>query len=112
MKNDLVAMFNLAHTYCFEEQNLSKSLKLLLKVVQEDVPYSFELLCLVVLKKFQPLNEDEIKKEFDDIDKNSAESLARRVCQSINRGLDEDRLYDQLKNVNYVYYTTGADVLK
>ena len=114
-KNDPVAMFNLAHTYFFEDevkQSLLKSIKLLIGSVKEDIPHSFDLLCLVVANKFAPLNEKEIEKEFEDIDKSSGESIARRVFHEIkDNGLNKARVYQQLKDINLVYYINGVDVL-
>lgn len=114
-KNDSVAKFNLAHIYFFEDeskQNISKSLKLLVEAAKEEVPHSLDFLCLVVVNKFNPLNEKEIEKEFEDIDKNSGESLVRRVFNRIkNDGFYKDQVYRQLKDINLVYYIHGIDVL-
>lgn len=114
--NDKAAMFNLAHIYFFEDQGkqkLSKSLKLIIEAEKEEIPHAFEFLCLIVLKKFQPLNEMEIEKEFEDIDKSSGESLARRVFRNINNnGFNKEQAHDQLKNINIVYYIHGIDVME
>lgn len=114
-KNDPVSMFNLAHSYFFEDeakQSLLKSIKLLIGSVKEDIPHSLDLLCLVVANKFDPVNEKEIEKEFEDIDKSSGESIARRVFHEIkDNGFNKARAYQQLKDINLVYYITGVDVL-
>ena len=51
------------------------------------------------------MDEEEIAQEFECVDKKSGQSLAKRVINVIkNNRLNKERLYEDLKNINLVYY--------
>lgn len=100
-----VAMFNLAHIYFYEEagmSDLNEAFKLLVKSASQNVIYSFELLCLVIIKKYKSLNVQLSRFEEDSL-------LIEKVIKNIKMmKLKEpsfyNRLYDELKEINLVYY--------
>ena len=111
-KSDPVAMFNLAHIYFYKEagfDDYKETLKLLIKSLNRQISHSLLLLCLVVIKKHKSCIESQIKKEFEEIDKNSADLLACKVVEKIrkHRLIEEffyEELFDILKDINLVYY--------
>ena len=114
-ENDPAAKFNLAHIYFYEKavkQDLSKSLKLLVEAKNDGTPYSFDFLCLVVANKYELLDEEEIAQEFECVDKKSGQSLVKRVINVIkNNRLNKERLNEDLKNINLVYYIYNIENL-
>ncbi|KAK8836936.1 hypothetical protein M9Y10_036967 [Tritrichomonas musculus] len=103
-KNDAVAMFNLAHIYFYEEgvqSDLKKAMELIVKSLLSDIPHSLDLLCLIVLKKYQQFSIDDIKKDFENISKDSGEDLAEIVFEVI---FIYEKLFMAIKDINLVYY--------
>lgn len=111
-KNDAVAMFNLAHIYFYEEgvqSDLKKAMELIVTSLLSDIPHSLDLLCLIVLKKYQQFSIDDIKKDFENISKDSGEDLAEIVFEVIQtNNLGDTHIYEKLfmaiKDINLVYY--------
>ncbi|KAK8837097.1 hypothetical protein M9Y10_037150 [Tritrichomonas musculus] len=111
-KGDEVAMFNLAHIHLYEEfhkSNLDKAIELLVKPAINKIEFSFDLLCLAVIEKYEALNISEIEKDFEKIDKERGSKLAKRVYVEIKFQLTHDpayyeKTYNKLKGINLVYY--------
>ena len=111
-KGDEVAMFNLAHIHLYEEihkSNLDKAIELLVKPTIKEIEFSFDLLCLAVIKKYEVLNESEIEKCFEKIDKERGRLLANHVCGEIKFQQMQDpnyyeKTYNKLKDIKLVYY--------
>lgn len=67
-----LAIFNLTHLHIYEEINkpdLTKAIELLVKPTSKKIVFSFDLLCLAVIKKYEILNISDIEKDFEKIDK-------------------------------------------
>ncbi|KAK8886523.1 hypothetical protein M9Y10_041987 [Tritrichomonas musculus] len=111
-KGDEVAMFNLAHIHLYEEfhkSNLDKAIELLVKPAIKEIEFSFDLLCLAVIKKYEVLNESEIEECFEKIDKEGGRLLAYHVCGEIKFQQIQDpnyyeKTYNKLKDIKLVYY--------
>ncbi|KAK8885296.1 hypothetical protein M9Y10_040742 [Tritrichomonas musculus] len=116
-KNDEVAMFNLAHIYFYEEagiSNLKKAIELLLKPAIKGVIHSLDLLCLAVIKKYESPDIYKINEDFRTIDHEKSWLLSEKVIKNIeSRNLMEssfyDLLYDDLKEINLVYYVNTIE---
>ena len=116
-KNDEVAMFNLAHIYFYEEagiSNLKKAIELLVKPAIKGVIHSLDLLCLAVIKKYESPDIYKINEDFRTIDHENSWLLSEKVIKNIeSRNLMEssfyDRLYDDLKEINLVYYVNTIE---
>ena len=114
---DSVAMFNLAHIYFYEEAgflDLDEAIKLLVQSSKQYIPYSFDLLCLSVLKKFDSPKKSNLQQFFINIDKESGLSIADRVIERIEVcNFKEENNYlvkfNDLMNINLVYYDNKID---
>ena len=103
-KGDEVAMYEEIH-----KSNLDKAIKLLVKPTIKEIEFSFDLLCLAVIKKYEVLNESEIEKCFEKIDKERGRLLANHVCGEIKFQQMQDpnyyeKTYNKLKDIKLVYY--------
>ena len=64
-------MFNLAHIYFYEESgvlDLDKAFKLMVNTYSFKINCFLELLCLIVIKKYDMIFDDELLKDFIKID--------------------------------------------
>lgn len=110
-KNDSLSMFNLATIYLFDEneiKNENKSIELLFKSSINGFNQAKELLCLVLIKKFEfdiVKIKNELKKFAD-----SSNSTIKSICRIIQnfQKLENyesicENLYQYYQNINYIY---------
>ena len=114
---DEVAMFNLAHIYFYEENgilDLKKAFKLLIISLYHHLTYSLELLCLTIVKMYESLNQEEIKKDFVDVIGEAGEIMSSVVISMIKKmhfkqQSNYQNYYNKLKRVNLVYYGNNIE---
>ncbi|KAK8864103.1 hypothetical protein M9Y10_011799 [Tritrichomonas musculus] len=94
-KNDVVAIYNLAHIYFYGEaetnENLDKSIDLLLRS-SDDFGPSMALLCLAIVKKIKHININEIR----EILKNKSRKFIQEIWNVIrNENLQNEIIYNK-----------------
>ncbi|KAK8865023.1 hypothetical protein M9Y10_010552 [Tritrichomonas musculus] len=103
-KNDIIAMYNLAHIYFFNDHIKEEfdPIELLIRSSNKGFEESLTLLCIVLFNKYgydiekidQQLNEIEIDK------KNEINTL---ICEFIDNKSSYEALYQQYRNIDFLY---------
>ena len=110
-KSDVLSMYNLASLYFFENyNNFDESLNLLIKSLNLDREFypSIILISLIVIKKYDNISFEVIKKEFDKY-QNKRDEFPGRVFNLIQKfelkaKSNFDKIYQKFQGIYFVYF--------
>ncbi|KAK8834264.1 hypothetical protein M9Y10_027912 [Tritrichomonas musculus] len=106
-ENDLVSMFNLAHIYFFEEGvDLDLDIAIYLLINSVKISYSFDLLCLAMVKKYEKITLPDVKNELQVCSHGrflAIQIYSHIAIRSLLNKASYKESYEYLKNVELVY---------
>ena len=107
-KNNMIAMYNLAHLYIYDDvlnnENINKSIDLLFKLLKYKFVPSLELLCIALLKKYD-LDFDKVKEEVENIKDNEFSTFVIELIEKekVYVKSNFDKLFEFYRNNVYYY---------
>ena len=112
-KNDKVSMYNLSNIYIYDErvnQNIDKSIEMLIKSLNLGFQPSLILLSIAVIKKVFSYNCDKIKEEIGKY-KDTTEMLIMKIqqtifCYNLYDSNIFKKAYDFYRNIEFLYDNT------
>lgn len=109
--NDVLSIYNLANIYFFDEneKDFQKSISLLSTPIEDHFPPLYDLLCLIIVKKYGKVTKKIVENELNN-NKNLADEIFKNIkIKKLENKKYYDLLYESHKKTTYLYSTDVVD---